>query len=152
MKLRARIDGFLNRLNRHREPIVKKKVFVFEHHAIVRQAIVDKLNRQRDLSVCGEAEDVVFALTAIGAAMPDLVLADIQLKASDGIELIRELRRLYPLVPVVAMTMFEFIRYEQGAFAAGAIGFVVKQEGLEKITEGIRHALDQSKRRATHEK
>jgi DNA-binding NarL/FixJ family response regulator len=121
--------------------IVKKKVFVVEDQAAVREGIVESLNRETDLSVCGEADDLQPALTAIQAAQPDLVPTDLQLKSSLGLNLIRELRRLYPTLPVVAMTMFVPIGYEKQARTAGATGFAVKQDGAGKLIEVIRDAL-----------
>lgn len=112
-----------------------------EDQAAVREGIVECLNRETDLSVCGEAEDVQPALTAIQAAQPDVVLTDLQLKSSKGIQLIRELRQLYPALPVIAMTMFDPIGHERQARAAGATGFAVKQEGAGKLIETIRAAL-----------
>jgi len=121
--------------------IVKRRVFVVEDQAAVREGIVDCLNRETDLSVCGEAEDLNPALLAIQETQPDLVLTDLQLKSSHGIQLIRELKRLYPTLPVIAMTMFDPIGQEQKARAAGATGFAVKQEGAGKLIETIRAAL-----------
>lgn len=123
--------------------VLEKKIFVVEDHAAIRQGIVEALNREPDLAVCGEAEDEASALAAIAAAGgADLVLTDIQLGASNGIELIRELRRLYPALPLVAMTMFDPVRYERLARAAGANGFAVKQEGLGKLIKTIKVALE----------
>lgn len=119
----------------------KKYVFVVEDQAAVREGIVDSLNREADLGVCGEAEDVSHALTAIPNSHPDLVLTDIQLKSSSGIQLIRELRRLYPTLPIIAMTMFDHISHERQALAAGATGFALKQDGADKLVEVIRLAL-----------
>lgn len=124
------------------EALLKKKIFIVENQAAIRRGLVEALNREPDLMVCGEAEDAAPALADIATDGPDLVLADIQLKSSNGIDLIRELRRLYSTLPVVAMTMFDPVRYERSALAAGANGFVVKQEGPEKIIEAIRRALD----------
>ena len=68
------------------------KVFIVENHPAVRQGIVETINREATLCVCGEAEDVQPALAAIETSQPDLVLADIQLKSSNGLDLIRALR------------------------------------------------------------
>jgi len=119
----------------------KKHIFVVEDQAAVREGIVESLNRETDLSVCGEADCVDYALRAIPNAQPDLVLTDIQLKSSNGLQLIRELRKLYPTLPIVAMTMFDPTGYERQARAAGATGFALKQEGAEKLVEAIRTAL-----------
>lgn len=119
----------------------QKHIFVVEDQAAVREGIVESLNRETDLSVCGEADCVDHALRAIPDSHPDLVLTDIQLKSSNGLQLIRELRRLYPTLPIVAMTMFDPTGYERQARAAGATGFALKQEGAEKLIEIIRTAL-----------
>lgn len=121
--------------------LLKKLIFVVEDQTAVREGIIESLNRETDLRVCGEADDVQPALRAIASAKPDLVLTDLQLKSSHGIELIRELRRLYPVLPIVAMTMFDPVGHERQARAAGATGFALKQEGAEKLAEIIRAAL-----------
>jgi DNA-binding NarL/FixJ family response regulator len=119
----------------------KKTIFVVEDQAAVREGIVECLNREADLSVCGEADDVQPALAALQTAPPDLVLTDLKLKSSNGLQLIRELRQRHPALPIVAMTMFDPIGCERQALAAGANGFALKQEGAEKLIEIIRLAL-----------
>ena len=119
----------------------KKTIFVVEDQAAVREGIVECLNRETDMAVCGEADDVQPALAAIQTTRPDLVLTDLQLKSSHGLQLIRELRRLYPALPIVAMTVFDPIGCERQALIAGANGFAVKQEGAEKLTAIVRTAL-----------
>jgi len=120
---------------------VKTKVFIVEDHPAVRQGIVETINREATLCVCGEAEDVQPALAAIETIQPDLVLADIQLKSSNGLDLIRALHERFPSLPVIAMTMFDPVRYERQARAAGAVAFIVKQEGADKMLEIIREVL-----------
>ncbi len=119
----------------------KKHIFVVEDQAAVREGIVESLNRETDLRVCGEADCVAQALSAIPNVQPDLVLTDLQLKSSNGLQLIRELRRLYPTLPIIAMTMFDPTGYERQARAAGASAFALKQEGAEKLVEIIRTVL-----------
>jgi DNA-binding NarL/FixJ family response regulator len=120
---------------------MKMNVFIVEDHPAIRQGIVETINREADLSVCGEADDVQPALTAIEAAPPQLVLVDIQLKSSSGLDLIRVLHERFPALPIIAMTMFDPVRYEKEARAAGACAFIVKQEGAEKMVEIVRHVL-----------
>jgi len=117
------------------------KVFVVEDHPAVRQGIVETINRDAGLTVCGEAEDVQPALAAIEAAMPHLVLVDIQLKSSNGLDLIHLLHEKFPALPVIAMTMFDPVRYEKQARAAGASAFIVKQEGADKMLQIVRGVL-----------
>lgn len=120
---------------------MKMNVFIVEDHPAVRQGIVETINREADLTVCGEAEDVQPALAAIEAARPQLVLVDIQLKSSSGLDLIRALHERFPALHVIAMTMFDPVRFEKPARAAGATAFIVKQEGAEKMLDIIRSVL-----------
>jgi CheY-like chemotaxis protein len=120
---------------------VKMNVFIVEDHPAVRQGIVETINREADLAVCGEADDLQPALAGIEAAQPQLVLTDIQLKSSSGLELIRLLNEKFTDLPVIAMTMFDPVRYERQARAAGATAFFVKQEGAAKMLEILRRVL-----------
>ena len=71
---------------------MKQKIFVVEDHALMRKSIVAALEREPDLAVCGQAEDAPDALEAIVSLQPDLVLTDLELKNSSGIDLIKALR------------------------------------------------------------
>ena len=120
---------------------MKTRVFVVEDHQTVRQGIVETINREPDLTVCGEADELSPAIDAIMATHPDLVLIDIYLKSSSGLDLIRRLRPILPALPLIGMTMFDGVRYESQARDAGANRFVLKQEGPETLISAIRDAL-----------
>jgi DNA-binding NarL/FixJ family response regulator len=119
----------------------KHRVFVIDDHGLMRRGIVDALEREPDLAVCGQAEDAPEGLAAIAALRPDLVLADLQLKSSSGLDLIRQLHAQSPALPVIASTMFNLRRSERLAFAAGAAAFTSKQEGPEKLIATVRKVL-----------
>lgn len=68
----------------------------------MRKSIVEALERKSDLTVCGEAEDAQQAISAIASSRPDLVLTDIQLQASSGLDLIKNLRTQSPALPIIA--------------------------------------------------
>lgn len=120
---------------------MKTRVFVVEDYQTFRQGIVETINRESDLTVCGEAAELSPAIDAIMATHPDLVLVDIHLKYSNGLDLIRRLRSILPALPLVAMTMFDAVRYKPQALDAGADRFVLKQEGPETLLSAIRDAL-----------
>lgn len=107
----------------------------------MRQSIVSALERETDLTVCGEAEDAREAIEAIASLHPDLVLTDIQLKSSSGLDLIKALHAQTPGLPIVATTMFDVRRTERLARAAGASGFASKQDGPEKLIAIIHETL-----------
>ena len=107
----------------------------------MRQSIIGALERETDLTVCGEAADVQEAIAAIESLQPDLVLTDIQLKSSSGLDLIKALHAQTPALPIVATTMFDVRRTERLARAAGASGFASKQDGPEKLIAIIHETL-----------
>ena len=107
---------------------LKRKVFVVEDHALMRRSIVEAIEREPDLKVCGQAEKAPEVM-AIASLQPDLVLTDIQLKFSSGLDLVKALRTWLPTLPIVTITMFDLRRTESLARAAGAYGFVSKAEG-----------------------
>jgi DNA-binding NarL/FixJ family response regulator len=120
---------------------VKRRVFVIEDHPLMRRSIIEALEREPDLTVCGEAEDAEEAVAAIESLHPDIVLTDIQLKSSSGLDLIKILRTQSPTLPVVATTMFDVRRTERLARAAGASGFASKQDGPEKLIATVHQVL-----------
>jgi two-component system, NarL family, response regulator DevR len=117
------------------------RVFVVEDHPFMRRSLVDALERDPQLCVCGEADNADAALAAIPAARPDVVLTDLELRDSSGLELIRALRQRANFVPVVAITMFDLERNEHAARSAGATEFVAKQFGPGRLVETVRRAL-----------
>jgi DNA-binding NarL/FixJ family response regulator len=119
----------------------KIRVLLVDDHAIVRFGIAQLINRETDLMVCGEEEDASHALTAIATLKPDLVIADISLKESSGLELMRNIKAQYPKLPVLVVSAHDEAIYAEIAFRAGALGYLMKEEALEKIVSAIRRVL-----------
>lgn len=124
---------------------MKNRVFVIDDHPLMRRSIVEAIERETDLTVCGQAEDAEEALAAIESLRPDIVLTDIQLKSSNGLDVIRSLHAHAPALLVIATTMFDVRRNERLARAAGAAGFVSKQDGPEKMIAVVHDLLRTSK-------
>jgi DNA-binding NarL/FixJ family response regulator len=119
----------------------KRRIFVVEDHEFMRRNMVATLEREPALSVCGVADDVPAALTAIVTLQPDLVLTDLALRSSSGLDLIRTLRTAKPALPVVATTMFDRRVNERAARAAGATTFVCKQDGPDALVAAVHAAF-----------
>ena len=119
----------------------KHRVFVVDDHPLMRRSIVEAIEREPDLEVCGEAVDAPEALTAILSLQPKLVLTDIQLKSSSGLDLIKSLREQSPQTIVVATTMFDVRRNERLARSAGAAGFASKHDGPGRLLATVQEAL-----------
>jgi DNA-binding NarL/FixJ family response regulator len=118
-----------------------KKVFIVDDHPIVRERVAELINQEADLQVCGEAEDAVQAVKAIGAAVPDIAIVDITLKDTYGIELIKQLKELHPKLPILVLSMHDESLYGERALRAGAKGYLTKQEATKNIIDAIRRIL-----------
>lgn len=116
-------------------------ILLVDDHAVVRFGIAQLINRQSDMMVCGEEEDASKAMTAIERLKPHLVIADISLKDSSGLELMRNIKAQYAGLPVLVVSAHDESIYAEIAFRAGALGYLMKEEALEKIIAAIRRVL-----------
>jgi DNA-binding NarL/FixJ family response regulator len=119
----------------------RTRILLVDDHAVVRFGIAQLINKERDLVVCGEEESASRALDAIAAQRPDMVIADISLKDSSGLELMRNIKAQYPKLPVLVVSAHDESVYAEVAFRAGALGYLMKEEALEKIVAAIRRVL-----------
>src|SRR5580700_1475779 len=119
----------------------KKTVFVVDDHPIVRQGLALLINQETDLTVCGEAEEMRSALSAIQAVRPDILIVDISLNGPDGLELLKNIRLGAPRLPVLILSMHDESIYAERALRAGANGYIMKQEATEKVLVAVRRIL-----------
>jgi len=119
----------------------RTRILLVDDHAVVRFGAAQLINREPDLVVCGEEEDAAKAMTAITNLKPDLVIADISLKDSSGLELMRNLKAQYPKMPVLVVSAHDEAIYAEIAFRAGALGYLMKDQALDKIVTAIRRVL-----------
>jgi DNA-binding NarL/FixJ family response regulator len=119
----------------------KKTVFVVDDHPIVRQGLALLINQETDLTVCGEAEEMHSALSAIQAVRPDILIVDISLNGPDGLELLKNIRLGAPRLPVLILSMHDESIYAERALRAGANGYIMKQEATEKVLVALRRIL-----------
>jgi DNA-binding NarL/FixJ family response regulator len=117
------------------------RILLVDDHAVVRFGIAQLINHQSDMVVCGEEEDAANALTAIEKLKPNLVIADISLKDSSGLELMRNIKAQYTKLPVLVVSAHDESIYAEVAFRAGALGYLMKQEALDKIIAAVRRVL-----------
>ena len=119
----------------------KRRVFLVDDHALVREWLTTLINQQPDLMVCGEAETASKALQTVGAATPDIIVVDILLKDSSGIDLIKALKQSCPGIAVMVLSMHEEPRFAERAVRAGARGYVTKAEATREVIAAIRRVL-----------
>jgi DNA-binding NarL/FixJ family response regulator len=117
------------------------RILLVDDHPLVRERLAEILNREADLHVCGEAEDRHQALEAVERKRPDLVIVDLTLKNSDGLELIKDLHSRWPKLLMLVVSMHDESLYAERAIRAGARGFITKQEATRSILLAVRRVL-----------
>lgn len=122
-------------------PPARAQIFLVEDHQQLRTGVAMRIQQQADLTVCGEAEDADTALSQIIQVLPDLVLLDLSLKNSSGFHLLRTLQCLYPGLPVLVLSMHAPAVFAKRALAAGARGYLSKQQAIQHLVEAIRVVL-----------
>lgn len=120
----------------------RKKIFIVDDHPVFREGLVGLVKREADWIVCGEADAAPQALTAIEKLKPDLVLADIGLPGRSGLELIKDLRAALPELAVLVISMHDETLYAERVLRAGGRGYIMKQEGPDRMLQAIRQVLD----------
>ena len=119
----------------------RRKVFIVEDHPVFREGLVQIINSEDDLTVCGEAADAEQALEAIPSLKPDLVLVDISLPGKSGLELIKDLRARNGGVKLLVLSMHDEALYADRVLRAGGDGYIMKQEDPEEVVHAIRDVL-----------
>lgn len=117
------------------------KILLVDDHPLLRQGMSQLINSEKDMTVCGEAEDYHKALAVIGVAKPDLVVLDLSLNGASGLELLKDIKVRFPKLPVLILSMHDESVYAQRALRAGAAGYVMKQEAMDTVLTAIKKIL-----------
>src|SRR3954466_9850264 len=120
----------------------RRRVFLVDDHPLVREWLASMVALEPDLEVCGQAEDASVAVAAVPRVRPDLMVVDLSLPRSSGLELIKNMRDQFPQVRLLVLSMHDEASVAERAFRAGAHGYAVKRESGPRIIDGIRTVLD----------
>jgi DNA-binding NarL/FixJ family response regulator len=119
-----------------------RRVLLVDDHPIVRHGLGLLIEQEDDLTICGETESAVETLDCIDKVSPDIVLVDISLRGSNGLELTKALKETRPELPVLVLSMHDESLYAERALRSGARGYVMKQESADTVLDAIRTVLD----------
>ncbi len=130
---------------KNKSPLVgtkKIEIFIVDDHPVVRRGVAILVDKEGDMSVCGEAQGAQEALEKISSLKPDIVIADLGLQGMSGMELLRMLKQKYPRLPVLIMSMHDESLYAERVLKAGARGYIMKEESPDKIVIALRQILN----------
>lgn len=119
----------------------RRRILIVDDHPIVRHGIAQLLGREADLRCDLTADDAPQALDVLREHTVDLVIADISLPGLSGLDLCRRIVASHPHLPVLVLSMHEESVYADRALAAGARGFITKQEATDRLVGAVRKVL-----------
>jgi DNA-binding NarL/FixJ family response regulator len=119
----------------------RRRIVLVDDHAMVREGLAQAIGCEADLAVCGAAETAAEALEVIADTRPHLVIVDLALKESDGLDLIKDIRLRWPRLPVLVVSMHEDVLFAERALRSGASGYVTKREATRTLVRAIRQVL-----------
>lgn len=118
-------------------------IMLADDHTMFREGVKRIIEETSTLKVVGEANDGLELLRLLKARLPELVLLDISMPHLRGLEATREIKKLYPRVKVIFLTMHRSKEFIQQALEAGAEGFLLKEDAdfellraIEAVREG----------------
>jgi len=117
------------------------RVLIADDHAILRRGLREILMRELDGVVCGEAENAQQVLAQVQNQNWDLAIVDITMPGRSGLDVLRDLQRVQPGLPVLVLSMHPEDQYGKRVLKAGASGYMNKESAPEELIKAIRKVL-----------
>jgi DNA-binding NarL/FixJ family response regulator len=119
----------------------KTKIYIIDDHPIMVQGLKELINNQKDLKVIGSSDDWHVALDQVKKLQPDVIMLDVTLKDANGIEVLKNLKIHVPNIKILMLSMHDENLYAMRSLKAGAQGYIMKQEAVEKVLGAIRQVI-----------
>jgi len=119
----------------------KRRILIVEDHTLMRAGLRALLSQEPDLEIVGESDNGRDAIRSIGSLSPHLVLIDLTMPGTNGIEAICEIKRRYPNVRVLVLTIHKTDEYIHESLKAGANGYILKDATQDELRGAIRSVL-----------
>jgi DNA-binding NarL/FixJ family response regulator len=120
----------------------KRRILIVEDHTLLRVGLRALLTQDPDIEVCGESGNGRDAIRSISTLMPHLVLMDLTMPGIDGIEAITEIKRRFPQVRILVLTLHRTEEYIHESLKAGADGYILKDATHDELRVAIRSVLN----------
>ncbi len=114
------------------------KVLIADDHRVVREGLVAILKTKENIAVVGEAQDGQEAIEKTRTLLPDVILMDVSMPRMGGVEATRQIKREFPHIGIIALTMYDEQQYIFDLVRAGATGYLLKDTDSSQIVAAIR--------------
>lgn len=117
------------------------RILIVDDHPLVRTGLARLIGDCPDLEICGEAGDMAEALRKVDELKPDLAIIDLSLTGGSGLDLIEHIKSRDGNITMLVASMHDETLYAERVLAAGALGYINKQEAQDRIIRAIRQVL-----------
>jgi DNA-binding NarL/FixJ family response regulator len=119
----------------------KSRILIVDDHPLFCEGLRRVIDRHPSLTVCGQVPDAAGAVKAVAELKPDLVLMDITLEGTNGIDVTKNLKAKYPDLPILVVSMHDEALYAERALRAGAQGYIMKNQPIQVMRAAILKVL-----------
>ncbi len=120
---------------------VRTRILVLDEHPLLREGIINYLNLQPDLAVCGEADNIRDTRDKLATCKPQLLISALRLGTGDSLEFVKALKAERPALLILVYSAFEEAIFAERALRAGADGFVMKKAPKQELLAAIREVI-----------
>ena len=120
----------------------KSKVLLVDDHMVVRKGLNLLIADDPFLSVCGEAESAAECMVLLKKLVPDLILTDVSLGNTSGLELVKDIRQINQNVAILVFSIHDEDLYAERALSAGANGYIMKDADSAALLQAVHKVLD----------
>jgi DNA-binding NarL/FixJ family response regulator len=117
------------------------EVFVLDDHPIVRQGLEKILEEESDMRVTGQAGTCAELMGLLETRTPDVIILDITMPDRSGLDVLKDLRAMYPKIPVLIMSVHDERHFATRSIKAGAAGYLNKMSVSDELVSAIRRVI-----------
>lgn len=120
----------------------KYRILIAEDHTLMRVGLRALLAQETDFEIAGEASNGRDAMRLIPTFSPHVMLMDLTMPGSNGIEAIAEIKRRYPQIKILVLTLHKADEYVHESLRAGADGYILKDATHDELKVALRSVLN----------
>ena len=117
------------------------RVVLVDDHAMFRQGVRDRLNREPDIDVVADCETREEGLQLVRELLPDVVILDIRLRQDSGIEVAKQIRRAHPDIRILIVSAYDYDQYVRALARVGVDGYISKENSQDELVQAIHEVV-----------